>query len=185
MRSGGIISLTLKSLPTSGNATPPAQLTSRRLAQVPTRVTLDGRRLPPRKHSYSSSLAGSIALKTSGTEDADGELSLVNSTRDKTMKFATIALAATFALTGTFALAQSGTGLAGGSSAAGGPAASGSTTGSSTNGSTTGSTAGSTTTGPATGSAYTQSPSGNTLGPNASPSGSTLTPTGPGSGMGK
>ena len=181
MRSGGIISLTLKSLPTSENATPLAQLTWRRLAQVPTRVTLDGRRLPPRKHACASGLAGSIALKTSGTEDVDGELSLVNSTRDTSMKLPTIALAATFALTGSFALAQSGPGSAGGSSAAGGPAASGTTTGSSTNGTTTGSTAGSTTTGPT----YTQSPSGNTLGPNASPSGSTLTPTGPGSGMGK
>jgi homoserine acetyltransferase len=68
-----------------------------------------------------------------------------------------------------------------GVSAAGAPAASGTTTGSSTNGTTTGSTAGSTTTGPT----YTQSPSGNTLGPNASPSGPTLTPTGPGSGMGR
>ena len=185
MRSGGIISLTLKSLPTSENATPLAQLTWRRLAQVPTRVTLDGRRLPPRKHACASGLAGSIALKTSGTEDVDGELSLVNSTRDTSMKLPTIALAATFALTGSFALAQSGPGSAGGSSAAGGPAASGTTTGSSTNGTTTGSTAGSTTTGPATGPTYTQSPSGNTLGPNASPSGSTLTPTGPGSGMGR
>src|SRR6266699_1220150 len=115
MRNGGIISRTLKSLRTSGNAIPLAQLTWRRPAQVPTRVTPDGRRSPRR------------------------------------------------------------------SSAAGGSAASGTTTGSSTNGSTTGSTAGSTTTGPA----YTQSPSGNTLGPNASPSGSTLTPTGPGSGMGR
>src|SRR6266704_6621520 len=119
MRNGGIISRTLKSLRTSGNAIPLAQLTWRRPAQVPTRVTPDGRRLPRR------------------------------------------------------------------SSAAGGSAASGTTTGSSTNGSTTGSTAGSTTTGPATGPTYTQSPSGNTLGPNASPSGSTLTPTGPGSGMGR
>jgi hypothetical protein len=36
-------------------------------------------------------LGGSIALKTRGTEDVDGELSLVNSTKDTTMKFATIA----------------------------------------------------------------------------------------------
>lgn len=86
MQSGGIISLTLKSLPTSGNATPLAQLTWRRLAQVPTRVTLDGRRLPPRKHAYANGLAGSTALKTSGTEDVDGELSSVNSTRDTIMK---------------------------------------------------------------------------------------------------
>ena len=185
MRSGGIISLTLKSLPTSGNAIPPAQLTWRRPVQVPTRVTPDGGRLPRRKHACTSGLAGSSAPKTRGTEDVDGELSLDNNTRDTTMKLATIALAATFALTGSFALGQSGTGSAGGSSAAGGSAASGTTTGSSTNGSTTGSTAGSTTTGPATGPTYTQSPSGNTLGPNASPSGSTLTPTGPGSGMGR
>src|SRR6266576_3749223 len=102
MRRGGIISRTLKSLPTSGNAIPLAQLTSRRPAQVPTR---DGRRLPRRK--------------TRGTEDVDGELSLDNSTRDTTVKLPTIALAATFARTGSFALAQSGTGSAGGSSAAG------------------------------------------------------------------
>jgi hypothetical protein len=38
---------------------------------------------------------------------------------------------------------------------------------------------------PVTGPNSTQSPSGNTLGPNASPSGSTLTPTGPGSGLSK
>jgi hypothetical protein len=182
MRSGGIISLTLKSLPTSGNATP---LTWRRQAQVPTRVTRNGRQLPRHKNAYARSLAGSIALKTRGTEGVDDELSLVNSTRDTTMKFATIALAATFALTASFALAQSGTGSASGSSAAGAPVASGATTGSPTNGTTTGSTAGSTTTGPATGPTYTQSPSDNTLGPNASPSGSTLSPTGPGSGMGK
>jgi hypothetical protein len=181
MRSGGIISLTLKSLPTSGNATPLAQLTWRHQAQVPTRVTPDGRRLSRRKHADASGLAGSIALKTRGTEGVEGELSLVNCTRDTTMKLATIALTATLALTGSFALAQSGTGSASGSSAAAAPAASGTTTGSSTNGTTTGSTAGSTTTGPT----YTQSPSGNTLGPNASPSGSTLTPTGPGSGMGR
>ena len=180
MRSGGIISRTLKSLPTSGNAIPLVQLTWRRPAQVPTRVTRNGRRLPRHKNAYARSLTGSIALKTRGTEDVDGELSLVNCTRDTTMKFATIALAATLALTASFALAQSGTGSASGSSAAGG-SVSGTTTGSSTNGSTTGSTAGSTTTGPT----YTQSPSGNTLGPNASPSGSTLTPTGPGSGMGR
>src|SRR5216683_2035264 len=184
MRNGGIISLTLKSLPTSGNAIPLAQLTWRRPAQVPTRVTPDGRRLPRRKR-LCERFGGFHRAKTRGTEDADSELSLDNNTRDTTMKLATIALAATFALTGSFALAQSGTGSAGGSSAAGGSAASGTTTGSSTNGSTTGSTAGSTTTGPATGPTYTQSPSGNTLGPNASPSGSTLTPTGPGSGMGR
>src|SRR6266436_3578041 len=108
MRSGGIISLTLKSLPTSGNAIPLAQLTWRRPAQVLMRVTPDGRRLPRRKHAYTSGLAGSIALKTRGTEDVDGELSLANSTRDTTMKLPTIALVATFALTGSFALAQSG-----------------------------------------------------------------------------
>jgi hypothetical protein len=185
MRSDGIISLTLKSRPTSGNATPLAPLTWRRPAQIPTRVTPDGRRLPRRKHADASGLVGSIALKATGTEGVDGELSLVNSTRDTTMKFTTIALAAMFALTGSFALAQSGTGSASGSSAAGAPAVSGTTTGSSTNGTTTGSTAGSTTAGPATGPTYTQSPSGNTLGPNASPSGSTLTPAGPGSGMGR
>src|SRR6266576_250110 len=68
MRSGGIISRTLKSLPTSGNAIPLAQLTWRCPAQVPTRVTPDGGRLPRRK--------------TRGTEDVDGELSLDNNTRD-------------------------------------------------------------------------------------------------------
>ena len=61
--------------------------------------------MPRRKDAYASSLAGSIALKTRGTEDVDGELSLVNSAKDTTMKFATIALAATFALTGSFAVA--------------------------------------------------------------------------------
>jgi len=38
--------------------------------------------LPRRKHGYANSLAGSIALKTRGTEGVDGELSLVNSTKD-------------------------------------------------------------------------------------------------------
>src|SRR5712671_2649454 len=155
MRSGGIISLTLKSLPTSGNATPLAQLTWRRLAQVPTRVTLDGRRLRRRKHAYANGLAGSTALKTSGTED------------DPNWFERTPQISRHIFLDS----AQNGIG--------------GTTTDSSTNGTTTGSTAGSTTTGPATGPTYTQSPSGNTLGPNASPSGSTLTPTGPGSGMGR
>src|ERR1700730_10710782 len=56
MRSGGIISLTLKSLPTSGNATPLAQLTQRRLTLVPTRVTPGGRQLPRRKDAYGSGL---------------------------------------------------------------------------------------------------------------------------------
>src|SRR5216683_4268660 len=56
MRNGGIISLTLKSLPTSGNAIPLAQLTRRRPAQVPTLVTPGGRQLPRRKDAYASSL---------------------------------------------------------------------------------------------------------------------------------
>ncbi len=66
--------------------------------------------MPQHKHAYASSLAGSITLKTRGTEDVDGEFSLVNGTKDTTMKFATIALAAMFALTGSFAVAQGGTG---------------------------------------------------------------------------
>src|SRR6266702_5824936 len=78
MRSGGIISLTLKSLPTSGNAIPLAQLTWRRPVQVPTRATPDGGRLPRRKHAYTSGLAGSITPKTRATEDVDSELSLDN-----------------------------------------------------------------------------------------------------------
>jgi hypothetical protein len=41
-------------------------------------------------------------------QDVDGELPLVNSARETTMKLATIALAAVFALSGTFVLAQSG-----------------------------------------------------------------------------
>src|SRR5260221_4185119 len=106
MRSGGIISLTLKSLPISGNAIPLAHLTWRRPVQVPTRATPDGGRLPRRKHAYTSGLAGSITPKTRATEDVDSELSLDNNTRDTIMKLPTIALAATFALTGSFALAQ-------------------------------------------------------------------------------
>src|ERR1700688_1306641 len=100
------------------------------------------------------------------------------------MKLRTIVLATAFALSSTFALAQAGGasagGTAGGGSAAGGSAASGSAIGSTMNGSTTGK-AGASVTSPNN----TQSPSGNTLGPNASPSGSTLTPTGPGSGLSK
>src|SRR6266581_2951261 len=70
MRSGGIISLTLKSLPTSGNAIPLAQLTWRRPVQVPTRVTPDGGRLPRRKDAYGSSLtqrSGSAASRVHST----------------------------------------------------------------------------------------------------------------------
>src|SRR6267142_128071 len=174
MRSGGIISLTLKSLPTSGNAIPLAQLTWRRPAQVPTRVTPGGRQLPRRKDAYGSSLT-----QRSRSAASRGSLYFAwGCFRD----FFVQALPCTAEGTNR---SSSNTSSSSGSSAAGAPAASGTTTGSSTNGTTTGSTAGSTTTGPAIGPTYTQSPSGNTLGPNASPSGSTLTPTGPGSGMGR
>jgi hypothetical protein len=96
------------SFPPLKNEQQPSSSDLANFQQRQSRMTRDGRRLPPREYSHASGLAASIALKKNLM--ATLRISLTYTSKERTMKFTTIALAIAFTVPSTFALARGGHG---------------------------------------------------------------------------